>query len=720
MKLKSCYIDNFGKLSDYSFDFSSALNTVREDNGYGKSTLIAFIKAMLFGLEDTKKTKLDENERKKYEPWQGGAWGGSLSFTALGRDFRVERRFSKKASSDECTVYDDNTGKPLPEYSQNLGEMIFGIDREGFERTVFLSEKSISEKCENKTIAAKLSDLSGVEGDISVLDDALSILEDERKYYFKQGGGGAIGELDTKITKLEIRKRELEALRVLYDADTKRINAAEHELAQLKKLERAQKSAEEKRKIQKELYASYLSKREEYEKESVKLKELQLFFKNGYPEKQELYQAISAENELKRLYAMTSLDESNEIAVTIDDVQSAESLTRQIDEKQAKLNELNLKKIDTGRGISQNKILFFSISALLFILAFITGLLISPLFFALTLPAIIIFLYPLFKSKNSSESLIKDIEEKELELHKLSLEIKKIKEKFGCEKNLSNANFLRELRESFDMQRRECERSHELSERIKAEEEKFISFAKRYPTVSNNPLNEIAEKLAEAELSTALITRLKAECLELQEKYSFDNGDMECKDNFNENEGLEQNIKEQERALLILMSKHRNDELALDELDEISAECERLKLSADEYRHRLAIVKKTKSFLEAAKDNMNSRYLGKTKTAFLKYAQIISRRSEDFSLDTSFSITKREGGISKPRDAYSKATRELYAFALRLALIDTLYQEEKPFIILDDPFAFYDDDKLARALSLLKELSLERQIIYMTASKSRA
>ena len=54
MKLINCYISSFGKLQDFSYDFSSGLNTVIEDNGWGKSTFATFIKAMFYGLNSKK------------------------------------------------------------------------------------------------------------------------------------------------------------------------------------------------------------------------------------------------------------------------------------------------------------------------------------------------------------------------------------------------------------------------------------------------------------------------------------------------------------------------------------------------------------------------------------------------------------------------------------------------------------------------------------------
>ena len=63
MKLIECYIESFGKLEGFKYNFSDGLNTVKADNGYGKTTLTVFIKAMLYGLDDTKKAKLEENDR---------------------------------------------------------------------------------------------------------------------------------------------------------------------------------------------------------------------------------------------------------------------------------------------------------------------------------------------------------------------------------------------------------------------------------------------------------------------------------------------------------------------------------------------------------------------------------------------------------------------------------------------------------------------------------
>ena len=75
MKLLSCHIENFGKLSNLSINFQEGINVINESNAWGKSTLAAFLKAMFYGLDAKKEAGAFEKERNLYRPWQGGVFG---------------------------------------------------------------------------------------------------------------------------------------------------------------------------------------------------------------------------------------------------------------------------------------------------------------------------------------------------------------------------------------------------------------------------------------------------------------------------------------------------------------------------------------------------------------------------------------------------------------------------------------------------------------------
>ena len=70
MKLISLHITNFGKFNNFDFNFKNNLNIINESNGWGKTTLADFIKAMLYSLPSTRARNLKENPRKKYNKKQ--------------------------------------------------------------------------------------------------------------------------------------------------------------------------------------------------------------------------------------------------------------------------------------------------------------------------------------------------------------------------------------------------------------------------------------------------------------------------------------------------------------------------------------------------------------------------------------------------------------------------------------------------------------------------
>lgn len=206
MKLIALDIENFGKLHRYKLDLRDGLNTVCEENGWGKSTLAAFIKAMFYGLPKSTRRNLDENERQKYAPWQGGTYGGNLIFECTRGKFRLERTFGEP---DTFALYDLSTGLPSAAFSEAVGQELFGVDADGFERSTYLSARALLPSGKNDTVHAKLTGVLEDVNDMANFEKALGILEDRAKEYKKTGGRGRIGELDAQISEItaDLRQR---------------------------------------------------------------------------------------------------------------------------------------------------------------------------------------------------------------------------------------------------------------------------------------------------------------------------------------------------------------------------------------------------------------------------------------------------------------------------------------------------------------------------------
>ena len=56
---------------------------------------------------------------------------------------------------------------------------------------------------------------------------------------------------------------------------------------------------------------------------------------------------------------------------------------------------------------------------------------------------------------------------------------------------------------------------------------------------------------------------------------------------------------------------------------------------------------------------------------------------------------------------------------MRLALVEAMYEEQKPFLILDDPFVNLDENRTKGAMRFLTEIAKEYQVIYFTCHGSR-
>ena len=80
MIIREANIGKFGKLENQKYQFAPQINVIYGANESGKSTLMQFLKAMLFGLEKTRVRKtLDTYNR--YEPWDTPAYFyGSMIF----------------------------------------------------------------------------------------------------------------------------------------------------------------------------------------------------------------------------------------------------------------------------------------------------------------------------------------------------------------------------------------------------------------------------------------------------------------------------------------------------------------------------------------------------------------------------------------------------------------------------------------------------------------
>ncbi|MBQ8320285.1 MAG: AAA family ATPase [Clostridia bacterium] len=206
MKLIGCYVENFGKLSHLTLTFGEGTTCFCLPNGEGKTTLVAFLKAMLYGMDGYRETTTGFCDRRRYFPFSGGRFGGSLQIEWRGERYTIERTFDKKSESkDELLVY-DGTGKKSAVFEGKVGERIFGLDRATFERAAFIDAERTRFSF-GGSIREKLSELVADAPKVSIAR-AVETLDEERKRLRadrKTAGRltGALPTLEREIYALE-------------------------------------------------------------------------------------------------------------------------------------------------------------------------------------------------------------------------------------------------------------------------------------------------------------------------------------------------------------------------------------------------------------------------------------------------------------------------------------------------------------------------------------
>jgi uncharacterized protein YhaN len=84
-----------------------------------------------------------------------------------------------------------------------------------------------------------------------------------------------------------------------------------------------------------------------------------------------------------------------------------------------------------------------------------------------------------------------------------------------------------------------------------------------------------------------------------------------------------------------------------------------------------------------------------------------------------FDVNITENGMIRELDYFSSGIKDIAWFCERMAIADAVFQKERPFMILDDPFVNLDDKMIEKAFSMLRTIAESTQILYMTCQSNR-
>ena len=158
-----------------------------------------------------------------------------------------------------------------------------------------------------------------------------------------------------------------------------------------------------------------------------------------------------------------------------------------------------------------------------------------------------------------------------------------------------------------------------------------------------------------------------------------------------------------------------------DKKEDVEAEIEKLKDDISNLTNENKLLLKTSELLKQAKEKLDANYSDPMKDGFAKYINMMEGNKEGPKLliNTDLEVSVDDNGQTYESIYLSDGYKDMVNFCSRMALVDALFKDVKPPVILDDPFVNLDDDKVPKALQLVKDMSKDNQILYFACHKSR-
>lgn len=693
MRLISCNVTAFGTLKDFSCDFGEGLNTIKQDNGWGKSTLSVFIKAVFYGLANGNKHSLEENERLKYRPWNSTEkFGGSIVFEWKDKEYKLERFFGSKSSEDTVRVFDVDTGKEFPD-TENLGKRIFGIDEEGFSSTVFLAQKDFEAKS-NASITAKYNEVCEIQ-DPEKFNKAVNYLEEKAKTYkSSRGDKGLIadakreifdigGRLDRAARAAETAKKMTEEAEEL-EKDIETLKVEDAKLRKLsEKAGRAEAVAVKKARYKK------VGEEKEAQLAEIERADKVLCGKDVGEERLKMLRDCISELNFAR-------SEKTKLSAELLEAERAEKLRAEKLREEKSLAD----KAHRGGKLSVSFILaiiFLSAGLIAVAAGLITKIMLLAIVGGVLFVGGVISLIISVSNANASRKKLPE-EEPETE-----------------EKPILNDELI-EKRRTFE----------EFSEIEKEYEKRISEFFSAFELPQNADVftaySLVEKAAADKRRAKATVEALSAEIAALEKDGAI----------FEKIEGaLNAQAINKELATVgewyknktVLLAKTKAAISAYEKEADESADLEGRKAELTdkiaEYEKDYDLTVTTLKYLKEADENLKVKYRKPLAESLNKYLALINGESLHADIDVDLKVSVTGGGFARDTEYFSKGYKNLFEICKRFALTDVLFTAEKPFIVLDDPFCNLDDKKIRAATELLNKLGEEYQILYFICHESR-
>ena len=681
MKINNLKINAYGNIENKDIDLEKGINIIQGKNESGKSTLLNYIISSFYGISKNKDGKA-LSDYDKYKPWNSSEFSGRISYELdNGNKFEIFRDFNKKNPKIYNDKLEDITNKF--EVDKKDGSKFFleqtGVDKQMYLSTVVSTQEEVrlNDKDQNILIQ-KIANLAGTGEDNVSYKKAIERLQDKIR---DEIGTNKTSQKPINILEKEIKEIENKIKSIIPYKDRKYEIDNERE-----KIEKTIEELELEKKILLEL-------QDATNKNDIQNKEIEIKEKNKNENLSKIEQlnneASKLDNDIKEIKQI--IDSSNEII---------EKNKRQQEEINLQIENIKSQNVNANIYRKSNKsVIFLTISIILIILCIIIAITIknyaiSGAIGAISLLSIGLYANSIKKNKEYERTIDKKLKDINTEVSELTEKKQKIE------------TIINEKEQEL---KKYEQREQEINDKASMVKGQLILLERNNGQIDVE-LNNIKNELK---------GRQNSKIDEIVNKYKENISDISKlinRDNYNTNEVDEKinNYKIMIKGLEIegnTIIPQLDDMITLEE--KLEANNAKLRdLEKQESTINIAISTLTEAY-EEMKDTITPKF---TQNLSSSIKQISNNKYEKVTInDDNGMIVENSRGEYIDASKLSTGTIDQLYLALRLSMIDELSKEQLP-IILDETFAYFDNDRLENILKHLNEELKNHQTIILTCT----
>lgn len=696
MILQKIEIEQFAGLKNYTLELQPGFQYLYGHNEAGKSTICAFLSVMFYGLPPKKsKEGIKGDGRLFYMPWGERYMAGAIYFEDKGKEYVLKRRFGKTAKSDSCTLYSGTDWTEIPMDAKNIGQHFFGMGADAFEKSLFIGQSGAAfVKGKEDELIERLSNLERTGDEDASIQKAIKLLTDaEYDLVTKTGRGGAIMQLEQEIEQLSMERMAAQHKNIAFRDLLEEISQLTKERDEAAKV---LATTEEQRK-QAQAYEQYAARKEQRKQQQDMVNRLEKERANLVATEKTF---AEVQGSLMSHAAVAALEKDVVLQLA-----EKESVRKMLSEKEEKLStvsaevnsmEMVLTEVESKAKKYVNVAFLIGAVALL-IVGIILGIVLHPAAFMMSAIGIVIGFLAFADSKETKEAkqrvavLSSQIAEKKKEeatllAENLSQKIKQYRDELQFVFHQTGTDSVTGLAEKIEIVRNLEHRKEDLEKEKQRLQESIAQLETALQAMPEMTEEQPLEyEGPSAEMLEEQLQRMQTEQLERERKLAQLNA--RATEGFSGTRGvsvIESELADAQERKAAMLAQYEAIHLAREAMEECSEE---LKSS-----FAPALNEKSGALIERLTGG--------------RYREV--KVTDDYTM-----MLKTPSGTDIVESDYvSAGTCDLLYFALRLAVLQTLY-ESVPLLIMDDTFLQLDVERQKATFALLQENPAE-QILYFS------